>query len=139
MLEITPGPWKVGSPRLICVIDHGQGFHGNDLCRFSNEGWYDGMPFPCEIYQDKQYEPRSREELANYDGCVIGFIQEDIAGVIHEADAYLIAAAPDLLAAARSALARLTVLKVNRGREVGSSQLWITKLDAAIAKAEGRD
>ena len=59
-----------------------------------------------------------------------------IAAPPSEADAYLIAAAPDLLAAAVSTLARIDQLQAQLGKE-GFTDAMADTLRSAVAKATG--
>jgi hypothetical protein len=77
-------------------------------------------PKPCGIYS---------ESIATGMICSIGTQHENA-----KANAYLIAAAPDLLAAARLANEELIALGVGSSASPALRALW-----AAISKAEGRD
>ncbi len=97
-MEHTPRPWKLGHPRMECTIKHNEhgGGHGTKACIHEHSGWYNhGSPF--QIYQDKQYKTRHRPSF-DLEGCIVGYTDYEEAGVVSEADARLMAAAPDLLA-----------------------------------------
>lgn len=62
-----------------------------------------------------------------------GFMVKGMSSEAEDADARLIAAAPDLLAACKEAEEQLSIMAASP-----ASNWWVQKLRAAIAKAEGR-
>ena len=119
----TPGPWHIGSPLRRCTIEHqpGGGGHGTGACLYEQVGWDIYSPF--QIYQDKEYPAHyghAPDRAEN--GCIVGYTDYEVAGVITLDNAQLIAAAPDLLAALKAAL--------------NEAPSWRFDAKVAIAKAE---
>jgi hypothetical protein len=107
-VEHTPAPWE--AERL------GTGTHKVSATQ-SNEEW--GPPRIARV----QAHPNRRDDLVTYDKA--------------RANARLIAAAPELLKAAKHSLDVLTRIKATHEHLL--SKELLTELDNAIAKAEGRN
>lgn len=96
---------------------------------------------PWRVEPDVRTPPNEPAYIAGYDvvsdhGTIIG--NEGICcGEHDEANARLIAAAPELLAALRSARAWVAQYAELRGHEAASASM-LRVIDPAIAKAEGR-
>jgi hypothetical protein len=81
--KFTPGPWRAGIPLRICTLDHRH--TGRPNCDYRFTGEWSNQSLSC---------------VASETGAeVITDAYTSGNGVIHEADAHLIAAAPDLYAA----------------------------------------
>ena len=109
MSEHTPGPWRIGYPDLRCREDH---IHkGRPTCKYEIKGWHTENSFECYV--------------STLDGRqIVG--SDDWGSILTPQDARLIAAAPDLLAACKQAIAAF---------EHGEPVNWAI-VSGAIVKAE---
>ena len=110
----TPGPWRVR-----CVVDRGRDLEGTDKCfriAAGTESWRENMVVALSFDRDYGYPE---------------------GGIQNEANARLIAAAPELLEACRLVVAWLTSFSMPPTSTIAEKQEHLAILDAAIAKAEG--
>jgi len=132
--KATPGPWSVWSGP-----DYVGG--GADLCIGAGETWLANMDHRNCVNREQHmcggsFEPCKREgdtDVCSTSGCRCGDECPEANHISEEqmANARLIAAAPDLLEAARG--------MVTASRESTDPMAWISAcdaLEAAIAKAE---
>lgn len=139
----TPGPWRVR-----CEVDRGSDLTGTDEHFFIAAGAEDWHDNKGHFHPDD-----ARYVIDEYQVVELGSDRDyntPEGGIRNKADAYLIAAAPDLLEAVRAggrysdALKRYQDHGVSGGMIPGTDELeelfmdWHDKGHAAIAKAEGR-
>ncbi len=107
MNKHTEGPWRVGRP-------------GSVVCDTPPVGRF--KPF---------------QRLAGYDD--VEFYQGELLAesICNQADAILMAAAPEMLQALQTTLGNLKSLKSNAFKGFDTIDLWIAEVEAAIEKARG--
>ncbi len=108
--DVTPGPWRVGSPYFRCTLNHA---HGRGDCEYlQQDEWLGETPSDSyssafSVYQDRPYTHSEHQSDRNA-GLVVGMTDWEEGGVRTFADARLIATAPDLIRALAAALRDVT-------------------------------